>query len=70
MFADKLFETMRLVLDLQAIAFVNEAHKKDFDRAAVTLKIIANSKGIDSPEFQTAREHAKAALSDFARYRG
>ena len=69
-FADKLFETLRLVLDVQAIAFVNEAHKKDFDKAAVTLKIIAHAKGIDSPEYKNAREHAKVALSDFARYRG
>ena len=69
-FANKLFEAMRLILDLQAIAFVNEGHKKDFDRAAVTLRIIGQSKGIDSPEFKTARENAKAALSDFARYRG
>jgi hypothetical protein len=68
MFTDKLYEGLRLAIDLEAIVFVNEAHRRAYDKAAVTLKILAQEKGIDSPEFKNAKEYAKADLSKFVRF--
>jgi hypothetical protein len=68
--ADKLYAGIKLLVDLQAIAFVNNQHRKAFDSAAVTLKIIARNKGIDSEEFRKAKENAKIALSEYVRFHG
>jgi hypothetical protein len=67
-FSEKMFTGLKLIVDLQAIAFLNEEHKKAYDKASVQLKIIANDKGVDSPEFKRARENAKEALSRFVSF--
>jgi hypothetical protein len=70
LYADRLFSAIKLCVDLQAIAFVNEAHKRAFDKASVTLKIIAHDKGLDSPEFKNARENAKTELAKYVHFNG
>ncbi len=69
-FSEKLYGVTKLAVDLQAISFLNGQHKRAFDRAAVTLKIIANEKGIESEEFRKAKDEAKSALSQFVRFHG
>lgn len=69
-FSEKLFEALRLTLDLKLIAFINAENRKDFDRAAVKLKILSNDYGIDSAEFKKYREDAKFALSKFVKLTG
>lgn len=66
--SDYLFNQFITLIDVTAIKLVNAAHQAAFDRASITLKIIAHDKGIDSPEFQKAREDAKLALSQFVRF--
>lgn len=67
-FTTKLYEQLRLQFDLGAIAFLNAEHKAAFDKADVTLKIIASDKGIDSDDYKRAKENAKIALSKFERF--
>lgn len=69
-FTDQLFAATKLVVDLQAIAFINDQHKAEFDRAALKLKIFANNYGIESEEFKRARDEAKKSLSKFIRFNG
>jgi hypothetical protein len=65
---NRMYEGLRLLVDLQAIVILNEAHRKAYDDAAIKLKIIAHDRGIDSPEFKKAREDAKAAFAIFVQY--
>lgn len=66
--ADALFNQFIMIVDVTTIKLVNAEHQAAFDKARVTLQIIAHDKGIDSPDFQNARENAKAALSQFVRF--
>lgn len=65
---DKIFEKLRLIVDLGAISFVNKEHEKAFNTESVKLHIIAKAKGLDSPEYREAKERAKDALGSFVRY--
>ncbi len=65
---DKLFFALRELIDVSAIQLRNAVHQRAFDRAVVTLKIIAHDKGIESPEFMNARENAKIEFSKFVRF--
>lgn len=69
-FADKLYVLLSDVVEMEYIAFKNEAHRKAFDEAAAGLQAIADAKGPDSEEFKNEREKAKAALSKFVRFAG
>lgn len=66
--AGYLYDAVKMAIDLQVIAFKNEAHRKAFDDAGVKLKIIAKDKGIDSPEFKEARELHKKRLAEFVHF--
>jgi hypothetical protein len=68
LFANKLYEGVKEFVNLQAIVLRNEAHQRAYDRASVSLKIIAQQKGIESPEFKNAREDHKKKLSEFVRF--
>lgn len=68
--SDKLYEGLVLVVDLQAIIFVNEVHRAEYNKALIKLRGLAQTKGIDSPEFLEAREDAKSALAHFVRFGG
>lgn len=67
-FTDKLYAVVKTAVDLEVITLRNEEHKKEYAGAAVRLKLIAKSKGVDSPEFMKAREEQKLALSRFVRF--
>lgn len=66
--ADKLYDELEMIVNLQAIALKNEIHQREFDRASMKLHIIAREKGTASSEFKNAREHAKESLSQFVRF--
>lgn len=66
--SDSLFDQIVIFVDISAIKLVNSAHQSAFDKASVNLKIIAHDKGIDSKEFQEARDAAKIALSKFTQF--
>ena len=66
--ANKIYEVLKETVDLQLIVFKNYRLKKEFDRASVMLKIIAQGKGVDSNEFKDAREIHKKRLSNFVRF--
>lgn len=62
------FNILQGIYDFEAIGITNEVHRKAFEDASVSLKIIAKEKGIDSPEFSAAREKHRAALSTFIQF--
>lgn len=65
LFSDKVFDGVRMSVDLSLIAFMNQEHKKAYDTEVVKLKIIAHSYGVDSPEFKKEKENAKEILAKF-----
>jgi hypothetical protein len=65
LFADRLYDALKLTLDLKAIAIRNEEHRKAFDVASVKLAILARDKGADSQEYKDARDAHKSALARF-----
>lgn len=67
-FSAALYSVLRIIVDLEAIAFVNAEYKSAFDKAAVTLKIIAHDKGIDSKEFADAKENAKKIFAKYVSF--
>lgn len=69
-FADALFDRFRLVIDLGAIVFVSAAHKAAYDKASVSLKVLAIDKGEESDDYKKARDQAKKELSAFASFGG
>lgn len=68
LFADKIYEAVKLAVELEVIVLRNEAHRRAFDRASVELRLLARTKGIESPEFKVAREEHKKALAQFVRF--
>lgn len=66
--ADKLYEALKEAIDMQRIAFRNKDLRKGYERASVTLRIIAQDRGIDSDEFKKAREEHKKNLAAFVRF--
>lgn len=66
--ADWVFRKIILFMDLAAVRFKNADLQVAYDKAFVALKIIAIDKGLDSPEYKKAKEDAKAALSQIARF--
>lgn len=67
-FADRLYEVLSEVIEMEYIAFKNEAHRRTFDKSVVSLQAIADGLGVDSPEFKEQREKALADLSKFVRF--
>lgn len=65
---DKIFEAVKLQIQLEAIVLRNAAHQKAFEQAATNLRIIAVDRGVDSEEFKNAREAHKKALAAFIRF--
>ncbi len=70
LFSGKLYEVIRLAVDIKAIHFVNADHLHAFEKASVTLAIIARDKGPESDEFKRVKADAKNALSKFVRFHG
>ena len=67
-YSDKLYNGINKVVDLKVIALKDEELKKEYDSANIKLKIIANSYGINSSEFEVARVANKKYLSQFVRF--
>lgn len=66
-FADAVYKVCKEVWDVESIVLRNEEHRAAYEKAQVTLKIIAKDNGIESEEFKNAREKSKADLSRFIR---
>lgn len=67
-FTDRFYESVKLFIDMKSIVIKNAEHLSVYNKASATLQIIAHDKGIDSREFQNAREEARVALSRFIRF--
>lgn len=65
---DMAFNSLMLVIDVEAIKLVNSAHQSAYDTASVQLLIVAQEKGIASSEYSQALSAAAAALSKFTRF--
>ena len=65
---DKLYVVLKESVDLQVIVFKNKKLGKEFGRASVKLKIIANERGVDSNEFKEQREIHKKRLANFVHF--
>jgi hypothetical protein len=65
-----IYKAMREQMDLRVIALVNERAQREFDSAAVTLKLIERDYGPESDQYRKARDNAQVSLSRFLRYRG
>lgn len=63
-----IYSALALFVETEAIILRNEMHQKAFNDASVQLKIIAQEKGLDSPEFITARDTQKTALAAFIKF--
>lgn len=66
--AEWLYSQIVMLLDVETIRLANAEHQAAYDKASLTLKIIAKDKGATSPEFAEAKENAKKALSQFVRF--
>lgn len=64
-FADKAFAAIVMIVDVQAIRLLSDAHQRAYDEASLRLMVLAVDYGIESPEFKKERENAKVALSQF-----
>jgi len=68
LFANRLFDGLRLSVDLSAILIMNSVAKQEYDKSLVRLKIIAHDRGIDSEEFKKEKALAKIALAKFVSF--
>lgn len=67
-YADELYDAVKLLIEVEVIVFRNKEFEKSYNDASVKLHIIAKDKGIDSPEFRSARDEDKKRLSDLVRF--
>lgn len=57
---DALFAVVRKGLDVGVINLKEFAHKEAYESSSIKLRVLALDKGMDSPEYKTARADAKA----------
>lgn len=62
---DAIYGKICVAIDVAAVAYINQAHKKTFDDAELKLQVMAVEYGPDSQEFKDEREKALAALASF-----
>lgn len=67
-FTNTLWEFFSKEFDVTAIVFLNAEHKSAFDKAISTLRVVASDKGINSPEYQDARDNARETFQKFIQY--
>ncbi len=67
-YGDQLYEAFKLLVEVKTIKFVNKALQKDYDTASLSLKIIAEQKGIASEDYKKARDVEKENLSKYVRF--
>lgn len=68
MSANWLYASLKLVADMSAIPLINAQLKTRFDNDSAALRIVAMKHGIDSKEFNEAREEAADAFAEFFRF--
>lgn len=61
-----LFSSFSMFVDVSFIKLKNSEMQTAYDKASVTLMVIAHDRGIESEAFKNARDAAKIALSRFA----
>lgn len=59
--SDYIFDKVRLLFDIGAIKFLNAEHQAAYVTASLQLKIVLQTKGVNSDEYQTALQNAVAA---------
>lgn len=64
------YDAMAEAFKLEMIEFKNEKFQREYDTAAVKLKIVAKNHGIDSPEFKAERKKNVEALSKLISFAG
>lgn len=66
--AEALYDALKEAVNFQVIILKNAAHQRAFAKATMELQSIADTAGINSPEFKVSREAHKNALAKFVRY--
>ena len=69
MFAEALFEAVHEQIDLQIIVFRKAGLRREFDRAALELKLIEREHGLESPQFKEQYEKAHEDFANFIVFR-
>jgi hypothetical protein len=69
MFAEALFEAVHEQIDLQIITFRKISLRREFDRAALLLKIMERDHGKDSSEFKEQYENTHEDFANFVEFR-
>lgn len=64
---NKLYDFMKLVMDVTTIRLANPAHQAAFDESFLRLKVIIYAKGMESDEYKEELEKARSAMSRFTR---
>jgi hypothetical protein len=67
---DYLFALLVLVIDIESIQLLNDAHQAAYEAASVQLMEIAQTSGQSSAAYQKALVDAQAALSAFVHFNG
>lgn len=67
-FSDYLYAGFQMFVDIQYIRFKNQQLQTEYDKSSVALQVIAYDHGIDSKEFEDARQGFEKDLSKFGRY--
>lgn len=67
-YADQLYDFVKEFVDVSLIKIKNEQFQREYDRASVSLKILARTAALDSDEFKEARHAHRKALSKFANF--
>lgn len=65
---DRLWKLVKFAIDDQKIVFRNEEFRKEYDRAAVKLKLVLNQYGADSVHYEDARKAHRDALASLVRF--
>lgn len=68
-FANLVYDSIRELIDLRTISLKNEEHRREFDKAAIALRLLEKDFGPDSAEYKAARERHREALAQFVRWR-
>lgn len=66
--AEAIWNALDLAIDMTLIPIKNQGLKREYEAASLRLKIVAENQGIDSPEFEEARNEEHARLANFVRF--
>jgi len=66
--SDKIFDGMDQFIDLSIIPFKKLEHAREYAKQCIALKAVALTNGVESQEFNDAREAAKIAMRTFVKF--